>query len=99
MKKQKRWLKMVSMPSEYSQKEMMKVARSKKNPDNSFFIDRDTGQIVSRAYRDNKGYFPNYPTNTYEVHISKEPFLSYADLKKQLCQIVEMLEQYNDEVI
>lgn len=42
-------------------------ARSRKNPDNSFFISKESGEIVSRAYRDEKGYFPSIPTGTAEI--------------------------------
>jgi hypothetical protein len=68
------------VPSESARKEMMSVARSKKNPDNSFFVSKESGEIMSRAYRDEKGYFPLVPKGTYEIHITKEPFLSYGML-------------------
>ena len=65
------------LPNEDARKTMMSVARSKKNPNNSFFIKKETGEIKSTAYRDEKGYFPSIPSGTYEIHIQKEPFLSY----------------------
>jgi hypothetical protein len=71
---------MLKMPSESAKKEMMACARSKKNPDNSFFIEKETGEIKNRAYRDDRSYFPSCPKGTYEIHIQKEPFLSYSML-------------------
>ena len=68
------------VPSESAKKEMMSVARTKKNPDNSFFISKESGEIISRAYRDEKGYFPSVPKGTYEIHVTKEPFMSYPML-------------------
>lgn len=71
---------MLKMPSDDAKKEMMACARSKKNPDNSFFIEKETGKIKTRAYRDDRSYFPSCPKGTYEIHIQKEPFLSYSML-------------------
>jgi hypothetical protein len=71
---------MLKMPSDDAKKEMMACARSKKNPDNSFFIMKENGEIRTRAYRDDRSYFPSIPAGTYEIHIQKEPFLSYSML-------------------
>ena len=68
------------MPNEEAKKAMMACARSKKNPNNSFFISKETGEIKTTAYRDEKGYFPSVPAGTYEIHITNEPFLSYGQL-------------------
>lgn len=65
------------LPNEEARKAMMKVARSKKNPNNSFFISMETGEIKAIQYREQNAYFPSFPTGTYEIHITKEPFLSY----------------------
>lgn len=43
---------MLMMPSDDAKKEMMACARSKMNPDNSFFVEKETGEIKNRAYRD-----------------------------------------------
>jgi hypothetical protein len=92
-------------PNQEARKEMMACARSKKNPNNSFFIDRETGELKTTSYRDDKGYFPNRPKNTYEVHILKEPFFSYEMLQEQIDSIMqrvweedEMEEQQEKEM-
>lgn len=91
------WYKMQSeVPTQAARKEMMKVARSKKLLDNSFFISKETGEITSRAYRDDKSYFPNIPKNTYEVHIRKCPFFSYLDLDEQIESIMAMVYQEDE---
>lgn len=84
------------VPTQAARKEMMKVARSKKSLDNSFFISKETGDIVTRAYRDDKAYFPNRPKNTYEVHIRKCPFFSYSDLDDQIESIMAMVYQEDE---
>ena len=68
------------IPNEDARKSMMSAARSRKNPNNSFFIEKETGAIKTTAYRDEKGYFPTVPTGTYEIHITKVPFLTYDEL-------------------
>lgn len=84
-------------PNQEARKAMMACARSKKNPNNSFFIDRTTGELRTTAYRDDKGYFPNIPKNTYEVHILKEPFFSYEMLQEQIDSIMDMVRQQDEE--
>lgn len=82
-----------SAPSEAARKEMMRAARSRKNLDNSFFISRETGEIVTRAWRDDRSYFSDGPEGTYEVHIRKSPFFSYSDLDDQIESIMAMVYQ------
>lgn len=84
-------------PNMEAKKAMMACARSRKNPDNSFFIDRETGALRTTAYRDDKGYFPNQPNNTYEVHILKEPFFSYDQLQEQIDSIMQVVWQQDSE--
>jgi hypothetical protein len=92
-------------PNQAARKAMMSVARSKKNPNNSFFIDRATGAIKTAAYRDEKGYFPEIPKGTYEVHIRKCPFCSYSDLQDQIDAIMcnvwqeDAIEEENQKLI
>lgn len=71
---------MIQTPNEETRKIMMICARSRKNLNNSFFIEKDTGEIKCAAYRDERAYFPQYPEGTYEIHIQKDPFLSYSML-------------------
>lgn len=92
-------------PNMEARKAMMACARSKKSPDNSFFIDRQTGELRTTAYRDDKGYFPQIPKGTYEVHVLKEPFFSYNQLQEQIDSIMqrvweedEMEEQQEKEL-
>ncbi|HWQ18464.1 MAG TPA: hypothetical protein VN455_01715 [Methanotrichaceae archaeon] len=66
---------------------MMKAAKGKSKV-NSFFISRETGEMVSSAWRDDKAYFPDKPKNTYEVHIRREPFMSYSMLDDQIEDIM-----------
>lgn len=84
-------------PNQEARKAMMACARSRKNPNNSFFIDRKTGELKTTAYRDDKGYFPDIPKNTYEVHILKEPFLSYDQLQEQIDSIMQVVWQQDSE--
>lgn len=82
------------LPNEEARQAMMNVARSKKNPNNSFFILKETGEIKTTAYRDERGYFPDIPKGTYEIHITKEPFLSYDMLDEIIeAQIWNVREQ------
>jgi hypothetical protein len=84
-------------PNQEARKEMMACARSRENPDNSFFIDRETGELKTSAYRDDKGYFPDLPKNTYEIHILKEPFFSYDQLQEQIDGIMQVVWQEDSE--
>lgn len=84
-------------PNMEARKAMMSCARSAKNPNNSFFIDRATGELRTTAYRDEKGYFPEVPKGTYEVHILKEPFFSYEMLQEQIDSIMAMIWQQDEE--
>lgn len=84
-------------PNMEARKAMVACARSRKNPDNSFFIDRETGELKTTAYRDDKGYFPSKPSNTYEVHILKEPFFSYDQLQAQIDSIMQVVWQQDSE--
>lgn len=92
-------------PNMEARKAMMACARSAKNPDNSFFVDKASGELRTTAYRDDKGYFPQIPKNTYEIHIIKEPFFSYDQLQEQIDSIMqrvweedEMEEQQRKEL-
>lgn len=85
------------MPNAEARKAMMACARSKKNPDNSFFIDRATGAIKTRAYRDDRAWFPNVPKGTYEIHIRKEPFLSYSMLDDLIAEIMNRVWQEDED--
>ncbi|HWQ19238.1 MAG TPA: hypothetical protein VN455_05615 [Methanotrichaceae archaeon] len=79
-------------PTKTARKEMMKSIRGK-GKDNSFFISRETGEIVSSAWRDDKGHFPQTPEGTYEVHVERAPFETYSDLDAFLdsvmCRVYE----------
>jgi hypothetical protein len=76
-------------PNQEARKAMMKVARSR-NQTKSFFISRDTGEIVTSAYRDKNSYFASIPKGTYEVHIATiNPFFSYDDLQEWINQIMQ----------
>ncbi|MBT0160604.1 hypothetical protein G4O51_11550 [Candidatus Bathyarchaeota archaeon A05DMB-2] len=67
-------------------KERLLAARGR-HPEtaNSFFISRETGEIVHRAWRDNHAWFENVPVGTFEVHISrKRPFACTDTLQRVL---------------
>lgn len=67
-------------------KELLLAARGR-HPENanSFFVSRETGEIVHRAWRDNHSWFENVPVGAFEVHIArKRPFASYADVNEML---------------
>ncbi|OPY56076.1 MAG: hypothetical protein A4E49_00310 [Methanosaeta sp. PtaU1.Bin112] len=86
-------MKMKSMePSKEARKEMMRAARGKSKV-NSFFISGETGEIVQSAWRDDRAWFPDKPNGTYEVHIRREPFMSYSMLQDQIDDIMRCVWQ------
>lgn len=76
----------ISRPTDEVRKYLMRRARGHtENKDNHFFISIETGKIVSTGYLQGNGdWFPHTPKNTYDVRVSYEPFLSYAQLDEYI---------------
>jgi len=90
---------MVTYPTKKAKREMMKSAK-RLISNNSFFISKTTGEIITSAWRDDKSYFADYPKDTYEVHIRKNYFQSYTDLDEQIDNIIsieEMQKEYEQK--
>ena len=85
---------MTKRPTEETRKILMRRARGHtENKDNHFFISAKTGEIISSGYLQGNGdYFPNMPKNTYDVEVSKEMFLSYAQLDERIEYAIQNLD-------
>jgi hypothetical protein len=80
-------------PSEAACKFLMRVAR-RTIRDNSVFISRETGEVVSTAWRDKNSWFPreSLPQGTYEIHIDTgNPFFSYEDLQYWIDPVMQRI--------
>lgn len=71
---------------------MMKAARNKKL-DNAFFINKNTGEIVTTAFKGKDSYFQFLPQNTYEIDIKRKAFMSYEELNNIIQLQIEMISQ------
>jgi hypothetical protein len=76
-------------PNKEARQAMMSYARYGNERDNSFFIDRETGKLISSSWRDDKSYYPTIPQDTYEVHIQRSRFMSYSDLQELIDSIMQ----------
>ena len=88
----------IARPMKEVRKFLMAVARRKtENRDNHFWIDVKNGTLRSSGYLQGNGdYFPHTPQGTYEVRISYEPFLSYAQLDSYIEAGIELFMEEND---
>jgi hypothetical protein len=85
---------MVTKPTEKTKKFLMRRARGHTvNKDNHFFISAETGEVMSSGYLQGNGdYFSHTPKNTYDVEVSKEMFLSYAQLDERIEYAIQAFE-------
>ena len=84
------------LPDKDARKAMMRCARSKKNLDNSFLIERSSGRLMRTVWRDEQSWLTFVPKEWYEIHILKNPFYSYEELDKDLR--VEMDRIWEEDV-
>jgi hypothetical protein len=81
---------MIAKPNKEARKEMLRAARGK-SATNSFFVSKETGEIVSSAWRDEVAYFPTVPKGTYEIHIRAG--ISNVDLGLLIEEVVDLQVQ------
>ena len=69
-----------------------------KNPNNRFFISKETGSYLGSAYLNpNDGsYFPSIPRGAYEIGAGKKNARSYSELKK--CLHEQWIELTREEI-
>ena len=77
----------IAEPNQWTVIAIMKILRTTgKNPNNRFFISKETGSYLGSAYLNpNDGsYFPSIPRGAYEISDGKKNARSYSELKKCL---------------
>ena len=84
------------MPDRGARKAMMQCARSRKNPDNSFLIERSSGRLMRTVWRDDLSWLTFVPKEWYEIHIPKNPFYSYLELENDLRLEMDRVWQEDD---
>lgn len=85
---------MVKRPTEEIRKFLMRRARGHtENKDNHFFISAKTGEMIASGYFQGNGDFFPYPLkHTYDVEVSKQMFLSYAQLDERIEYAIQNFE-------
>lgn len=76
----------IAEPNDDAIKAIMRILRSHKNPDNAFFVNKQSGGLIGHAYIDrrNGSYFPSIPKGSYELGAGKSQARSYAILRESL---------------
>ena len=84
----------IANPSDEVRKFLMRRARGHtENKDNRYFISADNGEIKASVYLQGNGdWAAHIPKNTYEVAVSYEPFLSYAQLDEYISMGIQAFE-------
>jgi hypothetical protein len=76
----------IAAPSKSAVKSIMRILRADRNPNNRFFIAKESGELLSSAYlnRADGSYFPSIPKGSYEIGAGKKQSGSYACLESHL---------------
>jgi len=77
----------IAEPTQGAIRIIMNILRNTgKNPNNRFFISKETGSYLGSAYLNTKdgSYFPSIPKGAYEVGAGKKSARSYFELEKCL---------------
>jgi len=76
----------IAEPNEEATVAIMRILRAHKNPDNAFFVSKQSGELIGHAYIDrrNGSYFPSIPKGSYELGAGKSQARSYAILRDHL---------------
>ena len=84
----------IAKPTDEVRKFLMRRARGHtENKDNGYFISAETGEILASVYLQGNGdWAAHIPKNTYEIAVSYEPFLSYAQLDEYIDLAIQMFE-------
>jgi len=85
----------VAKPTEAALKTIMSILRANANPDNHYFINAESGELMTHCYRDKNSFISGQPKNSYEICLGKRSSRSYKILNAAIMPQWEMAEELN----
>lgn len=82
----------VAKPTETAMNTIMKILRAHANPDNHYFIDNESGELVDHCYCDKDSFISGQPKNSYELCLGKRSSRSYKILNEAIMLQWKMAE-------
>jgi hypothetical protein len=83
----------VAKPTDKALRTIMSILRSTANPDNHYFINVDSGELMAHCYCDKNSFISGQPKNSYELCLGKRSSRSYKILNETIAPQWGMAEE------